>query len=69
MAKDKRDREKRGQDLVDENMELLGSLKIIEELGPGGRSVSQRHKALPKIQINSNWKMLLRQLNEFLYDG
>lgn len=34
-------------------MELLGSLKIIE-LGPGGRSVSQRHKALPKIQINSN---------------
>lgn len=27
MAKDKRDR-KRGQDLVDENMELLGSLKL-----------------------------------------
>lgn len=39
---------------MEENMELLGSLKNLEELGPGGRSVSQRHKALPKIQINSN---------------
>ena len=40
-------------------MELLGSLKSLEELGPGGRSVSQRHKALPKLRENA------KQLNEF----
>lgn len=35
-------------------MELLGNFKSLEELGPGGSSVSQRHKTLPKIQIKSN---------------
>lgn len=36
-------------------------------MGPGGTAVSQRHKALPKIQTSSNWeKMLGNETSSFL---